>query len=97
MLLLSMCWVSCMRTHLSRILDKNGRLETGLKLLRSFGSEPFFFFSNGVTWPILRQSGMTPVLRELFIILVQSGPRVSLSFLASWAGIGSEMCVEGLE
>ena len=41
------------------ILVKNGRLVTGLKLLRSSGSKPGFSIM-GVTWPSLRESGRDP-------------------------------------
>ena len=39
---------SCARTTFSRILERNGRLETGLKFFRSFTSSPDFF-SRGLT------------------------------------------------
>ena len=34
---------SCARTTFSRIVERNGRLETGLKFFRSFASSPGFF------------------------------------------------------
>lgn len=86
--MLSRCWVNCWSTNLSRILDRRGRLETGLKLLSSVVSRPGFF-SKGVTCPTLRQSGTTHFFKELFMIVHQSGARDHFNFLIRRGGMGS--------
>lgn len=87
-LMLSMCWVSCWSTHLSRIFERKGRFETGLKLFSSVMSRPGFF-SKGVTCPTLRQSGTSLFFKELFMNVHQSGARVLFSFLVRRGGMGS--------
>ena len=81
---------SCARTTFSRILERNGRLETGLKFFRSFTSSPGFF-SRGLTMADLKQSGAMPVVREVFMILVMTGTRASRYCLVRDVGIGSSL------
>ena len=54
---------TCEATAFYRILDRNGRLEIGRRLLKSLGSEPGFL-SIGVTAADLRVDGTEPEVRE---------------------------------
>ena len=74
---------SCARTTFSRILERNGRLETGLKLFKPFISSPGFL-SRGLTMADLKQPWTMLVAREVYMILVVMGTRTSSTV---WWGV----------
>ena len=79
---------SCARTTFSRMLERNGRLETGLKFFKSFTSNPGFL-KRGLTTAVFKQSSTMPVVREVFMILVITGTRTSWYCLERGGGTGS--------
>ena len=81
---------SCARTTFSGILERNGRLETGLKFIKSFTSSPGFS-SRGLTIAYLKQSETMSVVREVFVILVTTATRTSRYCLVRGVGTGSRL------
>ena len=87
-LLIFMWSCSLSATTRSINLDKKVRFETGLKFLNNSGSK-HIFFSNGMRTASLRLLGITPEVRDMFVISVMIGTSSSIHNLISCAGMGS--------
>lgn len=92
----SICLLSWWRTHFSKVLARNGRLEIGLRLLRSLGSAPGFL-SIGLICPTWRETGTQPVVREELMILVQKGVMTWIRFCTNADGRGSKVWEVGFK
>ena len=87
-LLIFMWSCSLSATTRSINLDKKVRIETGLTFLNNSGSK-HIFFSNGKRTASLRLLGITPALRDMFVISVMIGTSSSIHNLISCTGMGS--------
>ena len=87
---------SCDATVFSRILDRNGRLEMGRRLLKSCGSA-FGFLRMGEMAADFKDEGNIPEEREEWMMVVMSGAREGRHALTRAEGRGSRWQVEGLD
>ena len=69
------------------MFDRKGRLDTGLKFFNSFLSKEVFL--RGFTTAIFKSTGTEPEAREVLMIWVITGRRVSMLSYNSLVGIGS--------
>ena len=65
-----------MRTTFSRILDRKGRLEMGRQFFKRFLSSDGFF-NRGLTMAVFRSGGTMPVVRDVLMMFVMVGKRMS--------------------
>ena len=70
------------------ILDRKGKLDTGLKFLE-VGSASVFF-GRGVT-TALNPSGISPCMSDMIIILLILGNNISIQSFSNDVGIGSRL------
>ena len=76
-------------TAFSIILDRKGKLDTGLKFLE-VGSASVFF-GRGVTTACLNPSGISPCMSDMFITLLILGNSISIQSFSNDVGIGSRL------
>ena len=59
-----------------KVLDRNGRLEMGIQFFkRCLSSDDFF--KRGLTTAVFRSRGTMPVVRDVLMMLVMVGKRMS--------------------
>ena len=76
-------------TAFSIILDRKGKLDTGLKFLK-VGSASVFF-GRGITTACLNSSGISPCMSDMFITWLILGNSISIQSFSNGVGIGSRL------